>query len=104
MNANRILILEPSFFKRYPVCNQTISFVLALAKNIHNIQVYVGEFTDLQIVLANSEIHYKEHPTVKHYEGIQHNREWMFDDVGGYFHSFFSYWKKCEPFLKNNFK
>ncbi len=103
VNANRILVLEPSFFKRYPVCSQTISFVLALADNIHNIQVYVGELAELAVELAGSTIHYKEHPTVRHYTGVQHNREWMFDDVVGYFPSFFAYWKKCEKYLEAGF-
>ena len=104
INANRILLLEPSFFKKYPVCDQTLSFVLALAKNIQNIQVYVGEFTDLLVELGDSEIHYKEHPTVSHYKGTQHNREWMFEEVKGDFPSFFNYWKKCDKFFETNFK
>ena len=104
INANRILLLEPSFFIKYPVCSQTFSFILDLAKNIPNIQVYVGEFTSLQSTLGPSQIVYKEHPTANHYTGTQHKREWMFEDVTGYFPSFFNYWKKCEKYLKPNWK
>lgn len=104
INANRILLLEPSFFDKYPVCSRTISFILALAKNIPNIQVYAGEFTDLLKELNPSQIHYKEHPASNHYIGIQHKREWMFEEVKGYFPSFFAYWKKCETHLKTNLK
>ncbi len=104
INANRILLLEPSFFERYSVCKQTISFVLDLAKNIDNIQVYIGEFDDLKFELADSKIHFKEHPTAKHYLGILHNRDWMFEEVVDYYPSFFAYWKKCEKFLAINFK
>jgi deoxyribodipyrimidine photo-lyase len=100
VEANRILLLEPDFFRKYPVCNQTISFVLELAKNIQNIQVYVGAFADLESVCFLSEIHYKEHPTTSHYRGLQHKRKWMFESVTGYFPSFFAYWKKCEKYLK----
>lgn len=98
--ANRVLLLEPSFFQKYPVCGHTISFVLKLASNISNIQVYVGEFADLSAVLGPSAIHYKEHPTNRHYMGTQHPRDWMFEEVQAYFPSFFAYWKKCEPHLK----
>jgi deoxyribodipyrimidine photo-lyase len=94
--ANRILILEPSYFKQYPVCQHTISFLLELAKNISGIQVYVGEFSDLYEKISHMKIHFKEHPTTKHYKGIEHKRKWMFEHVQGYFPSFFAYWKKCE--------
>jgi deoxyribodipyrimidine photo-lyase len=94
VDANRILLLEPSFFKRYPVCSRTVDFLLALADNIKNIQVYVGEFAELLSHLGDSTINYKEHPTTAHYRGEEHPREWMFESVSGYYPSFFAYWKK----------
>jgi deoxyribodipyrimidine photo-lyase len=99
VNANRILLLEPSFFKKYPVCNRTINFILSLANNIQGIQTFVGEFDELKKYINSETIFYKEHPTTKHYKGIQHSRDWMFDKVNGYSPSFFSYWKKCEKYL-----
>ncbi|NHM07515.1 deoxyribodipyrimidine photolyase [Flavobacterium sp. CYK-4] len=100
-DANQILLLEPSFFDRYPVSDKTIDFVLDLATNIPNIQVFVGEFNTLKKLTGSSEIHYKEHPTNVHYQGTMHTRDWIFDEVKGYYPSFFSYWKKCEKYLKN---
>lgn len=101
ITANRILLLEPGFYTKYPVCNETIYFMLDLAKNIPNIQIYVGEFSDLLHKTAPSQIHYKEHPTSNHYSGILHKRSWMFEEVQGYFPSFFAYWKKCAQYLKS---
>lgn len=98
-SANRILLLEPSFFAQYPVCDRTIQFVLALAKNIAGLQVCVAEFDDVFINADKSKIHFKEHPTNTHYRGVEHKRDWMFEDVTGYYPSFFSYWKKCEKYL-----
>jgi len=97
VNANRILLLEPSFFKKYPVCKRTIDFVIDLANNISNLQIYVGEFIEL-FPDGNIQniIHFKEHPLFSHYKGIKHKRDWMFEDVTGYFPSFFSYWKTCK--------
>ncbi|MFY8127483.1 MAG: FAD-binding domain-containing protein [Chitinophagaceae bacterium] len=94
--CNRIFIVEPSFYKKYPVSDNTINFILNLSKNISNIQVFVGEFDELASIIGANDIHYKEHPTATHYKGILHKRDWMFEDVTGYFPSFFSYWKKCE--------
>jgi deoxyribodipyrimidine photo-lyase len=99
--GNRILLLEPSFFTQYPVCSSTIDFILALAKNIANIEIYVGEFGDLTKEYNLQNIYYKEHPTSIHYTGNKENREWMFKNVVGYYPSFFAYWKQCEKHINN---
>lgn len=101
IEANRILILEPSFFRTYPVCDKTIDFILDLSKNIPNIQIFVGEFEDLFQTVASDRIHFKEHPTNMHYRGVTHTRDWMFEEVKGYYPSFFAYWKECEKHMKN---
>lgn len=93
--ANRILLLEPSHFKKYPVSQNTINFVLGLSKNIKNIQIYIGEFNELISFYNLKTIYYKEHPLSKHYHGIEIQRDWMFD-VKGYYSSFFAFWKKCK--------
>ncbi|MEM9001450.1 MAG: FAD-binding domain-containing protein [Bacteroidota bacterium] len=95
ISANRILLLEPSHFKAYPVSQKTIDFVLGLSKNIKDIQVYVGEFHQLIDSYALQNIHYKEHPLNSHYQGTEMPRDWMFD-VRGYYPSFFAFWKKCK--------
>ena len=94
INANRILLLEPSHFEKYPVSSKTIDFIVDLSKNIKGIQIYVGEFNELFDNYSISNIYYKEHPTNKHYRGIQEERDWMFT-VKGYYPSFFAFWKKC---------
>lgn len=102
-NANRILLLEPSHFKKYPVSTACIEFALALGKNIPQLQVFVGEWTELQPALGNSKVYYKEHPFSRHLSGIEESRTWMVPEIKGYFPSFFAYWKKIEPHLKDQF-
>jgi len=97
--ANRILLLEPSHFKKYPISDTSVAFMLNLSKNIPGLQVFVGEFQDLKNTYTLGEVFFKEHPTNNHYQGIQENRDWMFS-VTGYFPSFFTYWKKCKKELK----
>ncbi len=96
--ANRILLLEPSFFKKYPVAQKPLNFALELSKNINNLQVFVGEFSDLKTQLGKTQIFYKEHPTNCHFEGSEDARDWMFS-VTGYYRSFFAFWKKCKKEL-----
>jgi len=96
VNANRILLLEPSHFKQYPVSKKTIDFIISLAKdNIEGIQNFVGEFDELKSIYDIQDIVYKEHPLNKHYTGTEAPRDWMFS-VKGYFPSFFAFWKKCK--------
>ncbi|WP_109829688.1 FAD-binding domain-containing protein [Reichenbachiella versicolor] len=95
LDANRILLLEPSVFEKYPVSDRSIQFTLDLADNIPNIQIFTGEFNDLKRMLKpNQEIRFKEHP-LNQYEGIEEPRDWM-TSVSGYFPSFFSFWKKAK--------
>lgn len=95
IEANRILLLEPSLFKQYPISQKSIDFTLELGKNIDNLQVYVGEFDELVSKYDLIEIHYKEHPLNGHYRGTETPREFIFN-VTGYYPSFFAYWKKCK--------
>ncbi|MGD9392114.1 MAG: FAD-binding domain-containing protein [Chromatiales bacterium] len=96
--ANRILLLEPSVFRQYPVAQKNIAFILKLAENIPGIQLYCAEFDALQQQVPVDTIVYKEHPLNRHYRGHEEPREWMFT-VEGYFPSFFKFWKRCKKEL-----
>lgn len=100
IRANRVLLFEPSHFAKYPVSKKTIDFVLKLAANIERIQIFTGEFAELKTLYHLSDICFKEHPTVRHYEGSKDERDWMVPEVRGYFPSFFGYWRKCEKVLR----
>jgi deoxyribodipyrimidine photo-lyase len=97
--GNRILLIEPSHFKSYPVSKKSIDFMLELSKNIDGIQIYVGEFKELINEFKIENIFFKEHPFSKHFFGNMEQRDWMFPEVQGNFNSFFAFWKKCEKHL-----
>lgn len=105
--VNRVLILEPSHFNKYPVSEKVIEFIIALSKNIAGLKLYVGEVTTLvnlypeAVSSQNDNFISKEHPLFDYYPGIKDDRDWMFPTVTGYYPSFFSYWKKCERALKH---
>lgn len=92
--ANRVLLLEPSVFKRYPVSQRPLQFAFELTRNILGIQVFVGEFDELKQQVPGK-IVFKEHPLNKHYKGTEEARDWMFD-LTGYYPSFFVFWKRCK--------
>ena len=97
-DVNRILLLEPSVFEKYPISQNSIDFTFGLSKNIPDIQVYVGEFSELIGDYNLGEVIYKEHP-LNEYHGTEEPRDWMFS-VKGYYRSFFAFWKKCAKELK----
>ena len=99
LKANRILLLEPSVFERYPVANRNTQFAINLAKNIEGIQIYTGELQALKSLLANGKVIFKEHPLNHHYQGIQEDRDWMFE-VTGFYPSFFAFWKRSKKEMK----
>jgi len=118
-SVNRILLLEPRHFNQFPITEKVVQFVIDLATtNIPGIQIFIGNFEALiqaiqikpitaktEVELTQSEnkkpiLYFKEHPTTKHYQGIQEERDWLFPQVNGYYPSFFGYWKKCERYLK----
>ncbi len=99
-DGNRVLLLEPSHFAKYPVSGRSLEFVSKLAANIEGIQIFTGDFDSLAEQTGGSEIRFKKHPAAAHYQGTSEHREWMFPSVRGYFPSFFGYWKKCEKIVK----
>ncbi len=94
-DVQRVLLLEPSFFKRYPVTDKCIDFALQLSENIPELKLFVGQFSELQSMISPENIIFKEHPNNSHYEGKEEPRDWMFE-VKGYYSSFFAFWKKCK--------
>jgi deoxyribodipyrimidine photo-lyase len=97
-DINRILLLEPFHFEKYPISEKVLSFIINLSKNIEGITIYVGEFIDIEKQYKNSNemIFFKEHPAFTHYNGICDSRDWLAPNTTGYFNSFFSFWKKAE--------
>ena len=95
----RIFLLEPSVFSRYPVGTNCIEFAQNLSKNIPDIKIFVGEFNDLLEQIDEEHIVYKEHPLNAQYKGLEEPRDWI-SSVNGYFPSFFSFWKKVKRELQ----
>lgn len=116
--GQRILLLEPDFFKQYPISDKCVKFMMQLAAQIPNLQVFHGSFESLLQMLEESNqtqntqtentnirenlinsIRYKEHPLNKDYQGICEPRDWIAPTVQGYYPSFFAYWKAVKKQL-----
>ncbi len=104
VDANRILLLEPSHFKKFPVSDKVLRFILALAKNIKGIQLFTGEFSELHQFTGNSAIFYQDHPTASHYVGTKQQYPWIVNVEHPPIQSFFAFWKKIEKELVSQYQ
>ena len=66
---------------------------------LENIQIFIGEFEELNKMVSSDNLFFKEHPTVLHYKGNQESRDWIFE-TKDYYPSFFKFWNKCKKELK----
>lgn len=98
--GNRILLIEPDYFKKYPVSKKCIDFMLELSKNIKDIQIYTGSFQSFTQNYGTTNIFFKEHPLNTGYSGNKDERDWIVKEVTGYYPSFFAYWKNIAKHLK----
>ena len=102
-NCEKILVLEPSHFNKYPMSRKRIKFILDLAKNISNLKVFVGEVVEFGLENYDTIIT-KKYPAIEHWNNIKNieivEPEYMFPTVSGYFGSFMGYWKMCEKAMK----
>ena len=102
-DGDRVLLLEPEVFARYPVSQSCLDWALELGACIPDLQVMVGSFDELAALAAGRTIHFREHPLNEHWRGVQEPRQWLLPDLEGYFPSFFAYWKKAGPRLRAQF-
>ena len=93
--GNRILILEPSHFKKHAISPKTLNFILSLGENIPGLQVYYGEYSDLSLQGI-----FRDHPINAHFQGIREKHPSLAPDLAGEFPSFFSFWNKLKNQLE----
>lgn len=97
--CHRVLILEPSHFRRFPVSEKVLDFTLKLATNIPNLIVYCGKFSELKAAHPNHLFICKEHPLLDFPEAETDARDWIVPEVSGFFPSFSQYYQKCLKYL-----
>ncbi|AWA29426.1 deoxyribodipyrimidine photolyase [Flavobacterium magnum] len=96
---DRILILEPSHFRKFPVSEKVMAFVLALSRNIPNLKVYCGEFEDLRSAYPEVRFIAREHPIINYHGAQVESREWIVPEVTGFYPSYSKYYTACLKYL-----
>ena len=95
----KILLIEPKHFQQYPICKNSIDFMIAQAKLMNGIQIFVGEFSELRNTFPHHHFHFKAHSLFSHYQGEAVPSDYLFNEVKDYYPSFSAYWKKCLKYL-----
>lgn len=98
-DCHRLLILEPSHFRRFPVSEKVMEFTLKLATNIPNLIIYCGAFSQLKATYPNHLFICKEHPLLVFTDAETEPRDWIVPEVTGFFPSFSKYYQKCLKYL-----
>ncbi len=99
LDANRILVVEPRWFNRFPVSQKVMRSILDIARDIPALQVYVGEQSDLMPRLGK-DVRYISHPSVNHWIGTAEQQPRLFPLLPmRSYNSFMSFWKQCEKYL-----
>ncbi|MDX1932761.1 MAG: FAD-binding domain-containing protein [Capsulimonadales bacterium] len=101
-DAVRILVLEPSHFARFPMSERRMDFLLALARNIPGLRVYVGEAGELPGLAEAGEVVSLAHPATRHFPGCKDRPAWLFPqwpDFQSVPGSFTAFWKQTERWL-----
>ena len=94
IKANRILLLEPDHFNKYPISKNVFEFIFKLSIEIEGLQIVTLNFEELfHLINDKSKVFYKEHPFSKHFVGNEEPRDWLFKNIEAD-GSFFKFWKK----------
>lgn len=101
-NAQRVLVLEPSHFNKYPIGAKRVNFILELAKNIPDLKIFVGEISNLKGLNRCKDITSMQYTCTEHWPGKKENRDFIFKDVSGQFKSFSSFWEEAEEWWNRN--
>jgi len=99
-DGDKVLLIDRKFFEEFAVSKQRLDFYFALSTNIPGIKICITEFEDFYKKFSDKELHFKNHPMLKHWKGNARNAIKMFPMlVGKEFSSFFGFWKKAEKNL-----
>jgi deoxyribodipyrimidine photo-lyase len=94
--GERIFIIEPKLFDRFPVSPLVLDHMLTLVKtHVPNAKVFVGNAETIPGI-DTATVFSKAHPTTTHFPGHKDEGEELFLHVRGYHQSFFKFWEACE--------
>jgi deoxyribodipyrimidine photo-lyase len=94
--CERVLIIEPRWFDKFPVSPKVLNFMLGVARmQVPGIKVVVANANDLAIS-PSTKIRHKAYPMHEGWPGEADPEPRLFPHVIGYHPSFFKFWAACK--------
>jgi deoxyribodipyrimidine photo-lyase len=94
--GERVLLIEPKWFDRFPVSADVLTFIITVARTqIPGVKVVVANAEELSMA-PGVQIFSRAYPTHTKWPGIQDAPARLFPQVTGYFPSFFKFWEACQ--------
>ena len=95
-SGERVLVIEPRWFDRFPVSDKVMNFILTVARiQIPGCKIWVGNVSDLDLS-KETRVFSKSYPAHTDWPGEQDKPDRLFPHVTGYYPSFFKFWKACQ--------
>jgi len=98
-NSQRILLIEPRIFDKFPISPMRMHFILELAKNINGLKILVMNYSELKSHAKSTEFVTEMYPLIKDWDCDKLPKGKLFPEISGYDSSFFKFWKKAEKML-----
>jgi deoxyribodipyrimidine photo-lyase len=97
-SSERIFVIEPRLFDRFPISPRVLEHMLRLLKtHVPTAKVFVGN-VDTIPGITKATVVFKAHPTMLHVAGQQDAVPELFPHVRGYYPSFFKFWQACSTY------
>ena len=100
-NINRILFIEKSVLKDFPISAKRVEFVLEITKNISdkykNFQILYGEINELEDLVTKDKLDNsisREYPLCNHWGNRAEDRDWLYPNYSWSSGGFMSFWSK----------
>jgi deoxyribodipyrimidine photo-lyase len=94
--GERILLIEPRWFDRFPVSDKVMDSILTIARiHVPNIKIVVANNSDIHLP-NQSKVFSQRHQTHAGWSGIVDKVDRLYPNVTGYYSSFFKFWEICQ--------
>jgi deoxyribodipyrimidine photo-lyase len=95
-DGERIFIIEPRLFDRFPVSPQVLEYMRTLLRvHVPTAKIFVGNLETLPGI-TSADVYSKAHPALPDAPGTKDLPAELYPQVTGYHQSFFKFWQACQ--------
>lgn len=97
--GERLFIIEPRLFDKFPVSPTVLNHMLKLLRtHVPKAKVFVGNIETVPGI-SGADVFSKSHPHTLHFPGQKDEPVELFPQVQGYYPSFYKFWQECQKYI-----